>query len=211
MKPLLSILERTLQHNRKWDFIIFTLLTLLSVVNGQSTVFYIIYFFWFSELIRIIVDRFCYKQNENSIVNIKKGKTIFSSLFIMVVYFIFIIVFFGFIANWKNNELTLINMEVLFFKNWFFNSNLLFVLVERIYLHKTEQPLAVGFGMFTPNILILHISIIMGAALLFFVVKNFPKTFTPDNLWGSVIIIFPFLILSAILSFYNTSKINIQQ
>ena len=91
MKPLLSILERTLQHNRKWDFIIFTLLTLLSVVNGQSTVFYIIYFFWFSELIRIIVDRFCYKQNENSIVNIKKGETIFSSLFIMVVYFIFII------------------------------------------------------------------------------------------------------------------------
>jgi uncharacterized BrkB/YihY/UPF0761 family membrane protein len=90
-------------------------------------------------------------------------------------------------------------MEILFFKNWFFNSNLLFILVERIFLHLKEQPIVVSFGHFTPNMIILHLSIIIGGILMFFIVKNYPETFTKDNLWGAVIITLPFVLLKMLI------------
>jgi hypothetical protein len=124
----------------------------------------------------------------------------------MGVYFIFIVVFFGFMANWKNQELILNNMSILFFKNWFFNINLAFVVFERIVIHKTQQPVFVSFGNFTPNMLVLHVSIILGAIIMLFIVRNFPETFTPSNLWGSAIIIFPFLILKAFIAYFSDRK-----
>ncbi len=193
---------------RKWDFLIFTVLTLLSILNGQTTVFYLIYFFWWNELITIVIDRILYKQNPNAVFESEKGETVFSSLFIMGIYWVFIVVFFGFIAASKNTELIMVNMQVLFFQNWFFNSNLVVIILERIFLHKTRQPLEVSFGGFTPNMVVLHISIVLGGVIMFFVVKNYPGTFTPENLWGSVLIALPFLLLKMGLAYFssNTSK-----
>jgi len=197
MNSFSSLIDKPLKHYSQWDFLVFILLTALSIWSGQTTVFYIIYFFWWNELIRIMVDRICFKHNKNA-VNISQGKTsVFGSFIQMGVYFVFIVVFFAFMANWNNDTLILINMRILFFKNWFFNINLVFVAVERILLHSTQQPLKVSFGNFTPNMLILHVSIILGVVLMLFVVRNFPETFTPNNLWGSVIIILPFLLIRA--------------
>ncbi|TBV28162.1 hypothetical protein DMZ43_03725 [Meridianimaribacter sp. CL38] len=197
MNNFSSLIDKPLKHYSQWDFLVFILLTALSIWSGQTTVFYIIYFFWWNELIRIMVDRICFKHNKNA-VNISQGKTsVFGSFIQMGVYFVFIVVFFAFMANWNNDTLILINMRILFFQNWFFNINLVFVAVERILLHSTQQPLKVSFGNFTPNMLILHVSIILGVVLMLFVVRNFPETFTPNNLWGSVIIILPFLLIRA--------------
>ncbi|GAA0737882.1 hypothetical protein [Gaetbulibacter jejuensis] len=197
MNNFSSLIDKPLKHYSQWDFLVFILLTALSIWSGQTTVFYIIYFFWWNELIRIMVDRICFKHNKNA-VNISQGKTsVFGSFIQMGVYFVFIVVFFAFMANWNNDTLILINMRILFFQNWFFNINLVFVAVERILLHSTQQPLKVSFGNFTPNMLILHVSIILGVVLMLFVVRNFPETFTPNNLWGSVIIILPFLFIRA--------------
>ena len=115
----------------------------------------------------------------------------------MIGYFIFIVVFFGFMANWNNDVLILTNMKVLFFRNWFFNINLIFVAIERVLLHIKQTPVTVSFGAFTPNMLVLHVSIILGVVLMLFIVRNFPETFTPTNLLGSVLIIFPFLVIRA--------------
>ncbi|MBN9294013.1 MAG: hypothetical protein J0G96_08555 [Flavobacteriia bacterium] len=180
---------------QKWDFLIFTALTLLSILNGQTTVFYLIYFFWWNELLRIIVDRILYKKNPNAKFMGDKRDSIFSSFFMMGIYFVFIVVFFGFIASYKHDAEIYVNMKTLFFQNWFFNVNLLFIIAERIFLHKTHQPMEVSFGGFTTNMIILHISIIVGGCLLFFVVQNYPETFTPENLWGSVLVALPFLLL----------------
>jgi hypothetical protein len=58
---------------------------------------------------------------------------------------------------------------------------------------------------------VLHISIVLGGLLMFFVVKNYPTVFTPENLWGSVIIILPFFLLKAVVQYFTTSAIEIQQ
>jgi hypothetical protein len=116
------------------------------------------------------------------------------------------VVFFGFIAAVDNTALVMANMKVLFFGNWFFNANLVFLIVERIWIHKSHKPQLVSFGGFTPNMILLHVSIILGGVVMFFIVKHFPTIFTPENLWGSVLIATPFLLLQLGAS-YLTSRI----
>lgn len=192
---LQSILEQQLKKYQQWDFVIFLILTLLSVLNGQTTVFYLMYFFWCNELIRIIIDKWYAKKNPNVINKDWQSSDFTGGLFSMGIYWVFLVVFFGFIAASNNRNIIFTNMEVLFFQNWFFNINLIFVLVERIYLHRKQQPLTIYFGAFNPNMIVLHVSIIVGGVILFFLVKQFPATFTPENTWGSVLIVLPFLFL----------------
>ena len=52
-------------------------------------------------------------------------------------------------------------------------------------------------GPLSGRMLVLHLSIIMGAVISFMVVRKFPQFFTPDNLWGSVLVSVPFLLLKA--------------
>lgn len=204
-----SFLTQQLPNYRQWDFLLFAVLTLLSVLNGQTTIFYVIYFFWFNELICLIVDRLMHKKNPNAALEKSiSSNSVFGAFFQMMVYFVFIVVFFGFLASHENTAIIMANMQVLFLQNWFFNINLLLVLGERIFLHKTKQPLDVRLGMFTPNMIVLHVSIILGAVLMFFVVRNFPTIFTPDNLWGSVLIILPFLLLKMGMQYLTSPSKN---
>jgi len=197
MKSLLSSIGRQARYYRPWDFPLFAVMTLLSVLNGQTTVFYLLYFFWWNELIRLVVDRLCYKRNPNVVYEDGLSKGFGESLFLMGIYWVFIVVLFGFIAatDTEGTDIIIANMAVLFFHNWFFNLNLIFVLLERLYLHKTQQPLEIYFGAFNPNTIVLHIALIVGAVLMFFIVKAYPKIFTPENRWGSALIALPFLLL----------------
>ncbi len=206
MSILASIVAQPKKHLREWDFLIFALLTALSIGYGQTTVFYVIYFFWWNEFIRIVVRSLFYRHNKSNGSNQLDSKFMFGSLFIMFIYLVFIIVFFGMIANWDNSDITLTNMEILFFKNWFFNVNLLFVLFEHIYINLNEDKTTASVGQFTSNMLVLHISIILGGIIMFFIVKPFPETFSPDNLWTSVLIILPFLLLKIGMQFIFSPK-----
>jgi len=196
---LQSILEQQLKKYQQWDFIIFLILTLLSVLNEQTTVFYLMYFFWCNELIRIVVDRWYAKRNPNAVNKDWQSSDFTGGLFSMGIYWVFLVVFFGFIAASNNSKIIFTNMEVLFFQNWFFNINLIFVLVERIYLHRKQEPLTIYFGAFNPNMIVLHVSIIVGGVILFFLVRQYPATFTPENTWGSVLIVLPFLFLKILV------------
>ncbi|MFN3667585.1 MAG: hypothetical protein ACK4S0_15590 [Sediminibacterium sp.] len=102
-------------------------------------------------------------------------------------------------------------MKILFFKNWFFNINLLISLFEHLYFRKTKKIEGTQIGIFTPNMIVLHMSIIIGGVLMFFVVKRMPEVFTPDNFWGSVIIIIPFLALKKIIQQFTHSDNVIRQ
>lgn len=211
MKALFSTIERQAQYYRQWDFILFAVLTLLSVWSGQTTVFYPLYFFWWNELIRLVVDRLCYKRNPNAVYEDGHGKGFGESLFLMGIYWVFLVVVFGFIAGADSTEIIIANMRVLFFHNWFFNINLIFVLLERLYLHKTRQPLQIYFGAFNPNTIVLHISIIVGAVLMFFLVREYPDTFTPENRWGSALIALPFLLLKMGMQYLTASDNTINK
>jgi len=128
----------------------------------------------------------------------------------MGIYFVFIVVFFGLMANWENKNIMIINFEILWFQNWFFNLNLLFVLFERVYIHKAKLPVKVSFGSFTPNMIVLHVAIILGALILFFIVKNYPEIFTPNNLWGSVLIVMPFLLSKRLVQYFSSDNQKIK-
>jgi hypothetical protein len=195
-----ALIKRQISNYRRWDFVFFTLITLLSVLSGETTVFYLIYFFWWNELCRLIIDGIFAKRNPNATIRTSQGNNGFASFFIMFVYFVFIVVFFGIIGSHSHDEIFSTNMGILFFQNWFFNANLIFIILERIFLHLSKESLVIHLGGFTPNMIVLHISIILGALLILFVVKRFPDVFTPDNFWGSVVIVLPFLILKAIVS-----------
>lgn len=190
----------------KWDLLIFACITVMSIINGTTSVFYLIYFFWWNELIRISVDKFFIGRNKNIVNKSKMQDPGFGPYFQMGIYLVFIVVFFGVLANMKNHEIFINNMGILFFQNVFFNINLLFVLAERIYLHKLQTPLKVETGIFTSNMIVLHISIILGAIMMFFVVGKFPETFTPDNLWGSLLVALPFILLKMGVQYLSSDE-----
>ncbi|MCB0383498.1 MAG: hypothetical protein KDD05_09450, partial [Psychroserpens sp.] len=115
-----SLIEKHIKYYSQWDFLIFSLFTVLSVLNGKTTIFYILYFFWCYEVLRILIDRIFYKYNSNATLGHARQTSVWPSFVQMGIYFVFIVVLFGFFTNWKNEEITLMNMEILFFKNTFF-------------------------------------------------------------------------------------------
>lgn len=199
-----KIFSNQIKNHRIWEVSIFTLLTSLSILNGQTTIFYLINFFWWSEFLRIIIDDLFSPYNENAVIVNPQNDSLMGSLFQMGIYYIFIVVFFGLITNFNNTDLLITNMSILLFKNWYFNLNLIYLIIERVLIHQSKQKLEIYSGIFTPNMIVLHISIILGALILFFVVKKYPDTFTPSNLWGSLLIILPFLLLRIVMQYLNT-------
>jgi hypothetical protein len=212
IRTVLRNLLLQFRHNfGKWDLLVFACITALGIINGSISVFYLMYFFWWNELIRICVDKFFLKRNKNIVNSSKMQEPGFGPFFQMGIYFVFVVVFFGILANMKNTDIFVLNMETLFFQNVFFNINLLFVLAERIYLHKLHTPLKVETGIFTSNMIVLHISIILGAIMMFFVVGKFPETFTPDNLWGSLLVALPFILLKMGLQYFSNDEVEISK
>lgn len=202
MNQLENISGSQLAGYSRWSFLFFSLLTFISILNGKTTPFYIIYFFWCSEFTHLLIDKLLYKRNANAILT--TNNTGFSSFGLMGAYWLFIVVIFGIMANYDNTKIVLVNLEVLVFQNWFFNINLIGIAVGRIYLHLTKKPVEVNTGSVSPNMIVLHISIILGAFMIFFVVQNFPATFTPDNFWGSILIVTPFMLLKMLIDFASS-------
>lgn len=172
------------------DTLAIVVFTLLAIYNNQVTIFYILYLFWWNEVLYSVVTYY-FKKRKNLEANLS------SKFFLMGIYFIFIVVFFGFIAHYKNYDLVAINFEILFFKNMFFNFNLLLFLLEIIWFYKTNpnEIEQATIHPFSARAIILHISIILGAFMMLLVVPNFPNFFTSENNWSSVSIILPFILL----------------
>ena len=179
--------------------------TLMAVANNQISVFYIVYLFWFDEILRT-VSRFVFyifkKQFiQNHLVFISNIK---SKFFLLFVYFVFIVIFFGFIIDWKNQDLILINFEVLLFQSSMFNFTLITFIVRELFLFfKNEYETVSGNILLSKGIIILHISIIIGMLIWGFLPKNFYENSNSNML--SAIVIAPFLLLKLFFEI-KTSK-----
>ncbi|RYY54200.1 MAG: hypothetical protein EOO09_15170 [Chitinophagaceae bacterium] len=187
-----------------WESLALTVLTLFAILNGQTTVFYVIYLFWWHELIRVLIDRVFRRPAAAAAVpdcqpeSRPKPSRTAGSLILLAIYFVFIVVIFGFMSAW-NTPAFPVNMQVLFFRNMFFNAALVLTIARQV-AASWFQPTPQGtINVFTANIIILHISIILGGVLLFFVVNKFPAVFSPDNFRGSVIIILPFFLMRIVV------------
>jgi hypothetical protein len=176
----------------KIDILTMLVITLLGIVQGQVTVFYIIYLFWFQELIRTLVD-FVYLIWKKKTIREKFDfiKISFGSFFILFIYVVFIVLLFGFMLNWGNRDLIGKNILVLMFRNWYFNANMLLFLAEYIYFRSRADNTDLQMPLFSRRHIILHISIILGA----FVQLAIAPKLNLENQWVSALTILPFLVL----------------
>lgn len=177
---------------QKTETLTFLLITLLGVVNEQVTVFYIIYLFWFQELIRTLVDFVVvFRQKKTIAEKWLFFKMSFGSFFILWIYFVFIVLLFGFMLNWKNSDLLGDNILVLVFRNWYFNINILLFMIEYIYFRSKSNNTGLELHPFNRRHIILHISIILGALVQLAIVPRLGI----ESKWVYALVILPFMLL----------------
>lgn len=175
------------------------LFSIFALLRSEITVFYMLYLFWWQSFIHISVNVIKTIGHKNAPNRSSLMRYIGGNFFLLFIYLIFIIVLFGTILNFKNTDLVLLNFQTIYFKNWSFNLNLIFIFVFTVFFKKLEpDKITSSMAAFTIKNIILHISIILGALIQFFIVLRYDTIFTEDNLWGSVLVIAPFLILRAL-------------
>lgn len=183
------------KHFHRTETLIFLLLTIWGVAQGQVTVFYIIYLFWFRELTRTIIDILYAYRNGKEDGKQPGLKEICGNILILFIYLVFIVLLFGFMLNWNNRELLFTNMQTLVFRNLCFNLNVsLFILQYALY-RKSAGKKGLDIAVFGKSHIILHISIIVGALIQMGFVKRYPGYFSGGELWGSALVVLPFLLL----------------
>ena len=185
------------------DTLTFLVITSIGLFQNQVTVFYIIYLFWFQELIRTVVD-FMFLVSKKQTMQEKWffAKLSFGSFFILFIYFVFIVVLFGFMLNWRNSDLVISNVLVLFFKNWYFNVNILLFLAEYIYFRAQTDNSNLQLQVFNQRHIILHVSIILGGVIQLAILPKLNIT----SEWISLAVIAPFLLLKIMLGRQETKS-----
>ncbi len=177
---------------QKTETLTFLLITLLGVANGQVSVFYIVYLFWFQELLRTLVDFFViFRQKKNISEKWLFIKMSFGCFFILCIYFVFIVLLFGFMLNWRDLDLLGDNIMVLMFRNWYFNSNILLFLAEYMYFRSKSDNTGLELRLFNRRHIILHVSIIMGAMIQMAIVPRLEI----ESKWVSALVVLPFMLL----------------
>lgn len=171
------------------------LFTILALVRGEITAFYMLYLFWWQAFIQLLATSY-FSYSEAVSKKIWR-QNLSGTMFLMGLYFVFLLIVFGLVLNWRNQELIIINLNIFWFKNLFFNLNLVFFILNAfVSKPKIQASNTVIFG---GAQIVLHISIIVGAFLHFFVVKRYPEYFSGDTYWASALVIAPFLLLKWIV------------
>jgi hypothetical protein len=182
-----------------------TIITIMLLIKSQTTVFYILYLFWCDEFIRTIFDRFRYKFKKNQIEDLPQFLSNNKDRFFMLwIYFVFIIVFFGLVIDWKNSEIIGTNFSVFLFKNSFFNYSIITFLLREIYLFRNDKNILEPKNLVSNGIIILHISLIFGILFWFLSTKKF--LFFQE--YATLISIIPFLLLKIIFELKSENQMN---
>lgn len=196
---------KVLKYNRIAEyFSLFAMImfTIIAIFNKNITVFYLLYLFWCDEFLKTISDylRFRFKKNtlENAPKYLSNTK---SRLFLLMVYLVFIIVFFGLMLDWKNSDLILNNFEVFFFKNQLFNFSFITFLLREMYLFWNAVQTTTSHHLLSQGIITLHISLVLGILFWFLVTK---KIMILED-YATIISIIPFLLLKV---FFEVKEIN---
>ena len=169
-----------------------TLITVFSIINQETTVFYLLFLFWCDEFIRTLFDGFGYFFRKVTIKNLSNYlSNVKSRFFFLFVYLVFIVFIFGLIIDWKNGDLVIDNLSVLFFKNNLFNYTVLTFLVREIFLFFNNKNPLEAKSILSKGIIILHISLVLG--IFFWFISSQKIDFFKE--YAALISIVPFLIL----------------
>lgn len=199
-------------RNSVFSIFIFAALTTFLVFTGKANLFFLIYIFWWDEFIKTIFGLFNQIFRKSQIENSLTYSTLLKERFFMLfVYFIFIVVIFGFILSFASNDFqkNYITFEVLFFRNWGFNLSLLFIICREIVhcktIDKTEKisDENLSFG----ALIVLHVSIILGVLLWALASGKF-KIFDGVHENADKFIILPFILIKLLFDWINLKKTN---
>ena len=178
--------------------------TLMALYKGETTIFYLLYLFWFMEFLRTIINIIYRKWKVSQTQQKYAVPRVFENFFPMAIYFVFIFIIFGLYISHDNWQIIQINFQVMAFQNWYFNANLIFFVFTYIFhLLKNEvgvPEINAEFGILSLNLMILHASIILGVLIWAFLIRPYPEYFTPENTLGMVLVSAPFLILQFLLN-----------
>lgn len=173
------------------------LFTVIALINKEITVFYMLYLFWWQALIEILTH-FGFQLKNNFPFNIA-WKANHSAFFLMGLYFVFIVILFGIVFSFSNFDLFALNAQILVFRNIPFALNVILSLslaLTKLFTQETDEGTDAGFGFFSTKMIILHISIILGAFIHFGIKHYYPETFE-DSIYPYILSAVPFLLLRA--------------
>lgn len=183
------------------ETITFLVITLLGLYNGKVTAFYLIYFFWFQELIRTIIDTGFIIADKQPFTK-PKVIEILSCYIILSIYFIFIAIVFGWIMAFRELGHLGENLKIILFQNWFFNINLILFAAEYFYFRRLQKE-PVHLHIFNHRHIILHISVVIGM-LLHGLIKD---KITEQSGWLAIAAVLPFIVLKLFLDKKEQSEL----
>ena len=181
------------------NFLLTIVFPVISILQGNTTVFYIVYLYWWQELIASLLDRWYYKHKDNADPTVL-ANPLGARLFLLFVYFVFIVALFGVMSSWGNIHQMRINLLVFLFRDVLFNINLIGIVLNEWWLRQKMDGVRHHFyNPFSGRMMVMHISIIVGGFVSVFAMNHFPKLFSSDNIWLSVLVAMPFLLLKAFM------------
>jgi len=183
------------------SILIFAVLTTYFIFTGKANMFFLIYIFWWDEFIQTIFGLFNYFFRKSRIENLSGYAILLKGRFFMLfVYFIFIVVIFGFMLALKSDtQNAMTTFRILFFLHWEFDLVLLLIIIREaaIYLSSKDEKIS-GKNLSFSALVTLHVSIVLGVFLWTFASGRFEwfnLNFGED---ANKFIILPFIIIKLI-------------
>ncbi|WP_299248264.1 DUF6498-containing protein [uncultured Cytophaga sp.] len=180
------------------SLLFFTILSVAALVLKEITIFYVMYIFWWDELIKTLFDGIRFIFNRNLIMDPSIFTIIWCVRFFMLcVYMMFIIVCFNVMVEEHNNVGYDKNIDVIFFRNVIFNITLLsFIVREAFNYVNHKKPTASITNLILPKgALVLHISIIFGMFAWFLSSNNVFHLSEGAEKYNTLFTIAPFILI----------------
>jgi len=180
------------------SLLFFTFLSIAAIAMKEITIFYVIYVFWWDELMKTVFDLFRYIFKKEEITNQLEYKAAIGSRFFMLfIYFVFIVICFGFIIEWDTRDSVSKNVGILLFQNVYFNISLISFTAREMYVYSNKsrdlnQSLQ---NIMSKGIITLHVSIILGLLLWAVATKKLGSIPIQIEQYSSVLSIMPFLLI----------------
>lgn len=193
---------------------LFSAYAIYSIAYQNASIFFIVYLFWFDELIRSISMYIQIKMHKEDLRVVREFTkeqaltNVESRFFFLFVYSVFIVIVFGlfFHLDKENSDALVRNIHIFLFRDFPFNICIMIAIVREIIQIRTTSlnryaPIP-SFGAMSGNLITLHVSIILGAFLWAITSGKFTSfSFTFGN-FNKYAIILPFFIIKFCVDIY---------
>lgn len=194
--------------------VLFSAYAIYSITYQNASIFFIVYLFWFDELIRSIsmyIQLKMYTEDLQIVPKFTKAQSLTNvktRFFFLFVYSVFIVIVFGlfFHLDKENTDALGRNIEIVFFKDLAFNVCIMIAIVREIIQIRTaslnRNALIPIFSAMSGNLITIHVSIILGAFLWAITSGKFTSFSFTLGSFNKYAIILPFFIVKFCVDLY---------